>query len=53
LSLAFEVDANQADATFEHGIVRIVLPKAEQAKPKTIAIKAGGTTQAIGTGSQS
>ncbi len=55
LSLPFEVDANQADATFEHGIVRIVLPKAEQAKPKTIAIKAGASTQAIGagTGSQS
>ena len=55
LSLPFEVDADQADASFAHGIVRIVLPKAEQAKPKTIAIKAGGSTQAIGsgTGSQS
>ena len=52
LSLPFEVDADQADASFEHGIVRIVLPKAETAKPKTIAIKAGGSTQAIGTGSQ-
>jgi hypothetical protein len=29
-----------------------VLPKAETAKPQTIAIKAGGATQAIGTGSQ-
>ena len=53
LSLPFEVDADRADATFEHGIVRIVLPKAEQAKPKTIAIKAGGGAQAIGSGSQS
>ena len=55
LSLPFEVDADHADATFEYGIVRIVLPKAEQAKPKTIAIKAGGSSQAIGsgTGSQS
>ena len=53
LSLPFEVDADKADASFEHGIVRIVLPKAEQEKPKTIAIKAGGATQAIGTGSQS
>src|ERR671917_2127664 len=44
LSLPFEVDANQADATFAHGIVRIVLPKAETAKPKTIAIKAGGAS---------
>ena len=53
LSLPFEVDADQADATFEYGIVRIVLPKAETAKPKTIAIKAGDATQAIGTGGQS
>ncbi len=50
LSLPFEVDADHADATFAHGIVRIVLPKAEAAKPKTIAIKAGTSTQAIGSG---
>ena len=50
LSLPFEVDADKADASFEHGIVRIVPPKAEQAKPKTIAIKAGGAAQAIGGG---
>jgi len=53
LSLPFEVDADHADATFEYGIVRIVLPKAEAAKPKTIAIKAGGAAQAIGTGAGS
>ena len=53
LSLPFEVDADRADAMFEYGIVRIVLPKAEQAKPKTIAIKAGTSAQAIGSGSQS
>jgi HSP20 family protein len=52
LSLPFEVDADKAEASFEHGIVRIVLPKAETAKPKTIAIKAGAATQAIGTGGQ-
>ncbi len=53
LSLPFEVDADHADATFEHGIVKIRLPKAEAAKPKTIAIKAGGATQAIGGGAGS
>ena len=53
LSLPFEVDADHADATFEYGIVRIVLPKAETAKPKTIAIKAGASTQAIGGGAGS
>src|SRR5918997_3503230 len=50
LSLPFEVDADHAEASFAHGIVKIVLPKAETAKPKTIAIKAGGAAQAIGSG---
>ena len=48
VSLPFPVDLDKAEATWEQGIVRIVLPKAEQAKPKTIPIKAGTTTQAIG-----
>ena len=51
VTLPFEVDAAQADATFENGIVRIVLPKAERAKPHKISIKAGGGQQeAIGAG---
>ncbi len=51
VTLPFEVDAGQADATFENGIVRIVLPKAERAKPHKIAIKAAGDQQeAIGAG---
>jgi len=33
LTLPFEVDPGQAEATFEHGILRIGLPKAAQAKP--------------------
>jgi hypothetical protein len=37
----------------ERGTVAPFAPKAEQAKPKTIAIKAGDATQAIGTGGQS
>ena len=52
VSLPFEVDASQAEATFEHGLVRIALPKAERAKPQKIAIKAGsGQQEAIGVGS--
>ena len=50
VTLPFEVDAGQAEATFEHGVVRIVLPKAEQAKPHKIAIKAAGGQEAIGAG---
>ena len=50
VTLPFPVEADQAQATFEHGVVRIVLPKAETARPKTIPIRAGGTTEAIGVG---
>jgi HSP20 family protein len=53
VTLPFEVDAGKAEASFEHGIVRITLPKAEWAKPQKIAIKAGSGQQAIGTGSRS
>ena len=41
VTLPFEVDAGKAEATFENGIVRIVLPKAERAKPHRIAIRSG------------
>jgi HSP20 family protein len=53
VTLPLEVDPAQAQATFEHGIVRITLPKAEWAKPQKIAIKAGGGQQAIGAGASS
>jgi HSP20 family protein len=52
--LPFEVDAAKADASFENGIVRIVLPKAERAKPHKIAIKTeNGQQEAIEAGSKS
>jgi len=50
VTLPFEVDADNAQATWEHGIVRITLPKAETAKPKKIAVNAGGRTEAIAAG---
>jgi HSP20 family protein len=53
VTLPFEVDASQAEATFENGLVRIALPKAERAKPQKIAIKAGSSQEAIGAGSSS
>jgi HSP20 family protein len=53
LTLPFEVDASQAEATFEHGIVRITLPKADWAKPQKIAVTAGSSQQAIEAGSRS
>jgi HSP20 family protein len=39
ISLPVEIDANKADAYFEHGILRLTLPKAEQAKPKQIKVR--------------
>lgn len=52
VSLPFAIDADKAQATFAHGIVRIVLPKAEAAKPRKISIAVGGTNQAIGSGGE-
>ena len=54
VTLPFEVEAGQAEATFENGIVRITLPKAERAKPHKIAIRAAsGQQEAIGAGAES
>lgn len=35
------VDADQVEAKLEHGLLRLTLPKAPQARPRTIPIKAG------------
>lgn len=52
VTLPIDVDAGRADATFDHGILRLHLPKAETAKPKQIkvrvadrAIEAGNKTE--------
>ena len=51
VTLPFEVEASKAEATFDNGIVRITLPKAERAKPQKIAIRAaGGKQEAISAG---
>jgi HSP20 family protein len=47
VTLPFPIDADHAQATFEHGLVRVTLPKAESAKPKTIAISSGKANEAI------
>jgi HSP20 family protein len=38
VTLPFPLDADKAEATCEHGILRVVLPKAETARPKKIAV---------------
>jgi HSP20 family protein len=49
VTLPFPVDVDRAEASFEHGILRVVLPKAETAKPKRIPV-GSGQTQAIDAG---
>ena len=39
LTLPFLVNADDAEATFKNGILTLALPKAEEAKPKRVAIK--------------
>jgi HSP20 family protein len=38
-SLPLAIDPNKVEATFEHGVVTVTLPKSEVVKPKTITIK--------------
>jgi HSP20 family protein len=35
------IDAERAEAKFEKGILMVILPKSERAKPKVIEVKAG------------
>ena len=39
--LPVPVDADKADATFKDGVLKIVFPKKEEAKPKQVDIKVG------------
>jgi len=40
LKLPAPVDAEKVEAKLEHGLLRVTLPKAEEAKPRKIAVKA-------------
>jgi HSP20 family protein len=39
INLPVEVNADAAEATFEKGVLKLALPKVEQAKPKRIELK--------------
>lgn len=39
VSLPSDIDAEKADASFEHGVLRISVPKSEQVKPKRLSVK--------------
>ncbi|TAK30002.1 MAG: Hsp20/alpha crystallin family protein [Chloroflexota bacterium] len=42
MTLPMTVNADQSEATFEHGILTLRLPKAEETKPKKIQVKGIG-----------
>ncbi len=39
VELPVPVDADKVEARFEHGVLRVTLPKSEQAKPRRITVK--------------
>lgn len=41
LRLPFRVEADGVEAAFKNGVLRVTLPRAEEDKPKKIAIKSG------------
>ncbi|HEX6508022.1 MAG TPA: Hsp20/alpha crystallin family protein, partial [Chloroflexota bacterium] len=52
--LPIQVDANKADASYEHGVLRLTLPKSETTKPKKIQVRSQQPTiqQQSGSGTQ-
>lgn len=40
VKLPFEVDAESADASYEHGVLRLVLNRPEEHKPRKISVRA-------------
>jgi HSP20 family protein len=47
ITLPAHVMADMVEASFEDGVLQIVVPKAEEAKPKRIQIRPGGEREAI------
>jgi HSP20 family protein len=48
LQLPVRVEGDRAEATFEDGVLRLRIPKAEEVKPRQIQIKAGTSGNAQG-----
>jgi HSP20 family protein len=49
ISLPAPVDSGKAQASYEHGVLTLTLPKAEEAKPRQIKLGGSASTQ-IGNG---
>ena len=46
VTLPNDVASDKANAEFEHGMLRLTIPKAEEAKPRQIKLSAGGSSGA-------
>jgi HSP20 family protein len=55
VTLPTGLEADKAEATFEHGVLKLRIPKAEQVKPRQIRIQpvTNGEAKAVGAGSAS
>lgn len=51
VSLPVPVNSEKAEATFENGVLRLRLPKAEEARERRIQVQAGTEAAGIGTSS--
>ncbi len=49
-TLPFEVNADQAQASYDNGIITVTLPKAESVKPRMIQIKAAESRKELTAG---
>jgi HSP20 family protein len=47
ITLPSQVRADAIEASFENGVLEVLLPKAEEAKPKKITVRSGGARQTI------
>jgi HSP20 family protein len=47
ITLPAQVQAEQIEASFEDGVLQVIVPKAEEAKPKKISVRAGGGRQQV------
>jgi HSP20 family protein len=47
ITLPSQVQADAIEASFENGVLEVIVPKAEEAKPKKISVRAGGSRQQV------
>jgi HSP20 family protein len=47
ITLPSQVQADAIEASFDNGVLEVVVPKAEEAKPKKISVRPGGRRQQV------